>query len=118
LTVTEYCGESHLLTFRVGEGNIYFLAAREEVSENDYRVLDFTFTGLGTDKASWEILEDMNDRVIEFTYFEATDATYGNGATTSQEFDLSTLINIQNFADNSCGCSAPFLEKEDTKACV
>ena len=74
------CGDSHIFTFSVGGGNIDFLVGREVVSEDNYQVLDLTFTGLGGDEVTWEVPEGMDAKVIEFTCFEALDATFGNGA--------------------------------------
>jgi len=118
LTITKICEEEDSLSFGIGGGNIYFLVAREVVSANDYRVLDLTLFGIGSDEVTLRVNEDVTGKVIEFTYFEELNSSLANGPTSSVVFDFTTENFNTNLEDDSCGCDGPFLSSEETNVCI
>ena len=117
LTITNVCEESKL-TFSVGDGNIDYLYAREIIAENDYRVLDLDLTGLGTAEVSLTVTEDLDGKLVEFTYFEAGESPYGTGAISSKQHEFVSINTYVNLVDDSCGCEEDYLKNDDTSVCI
>jgi len=117
LAITKNCVLG-ALTFDIGGGTIPFLAAREVIAENNYRVLDLTFSGIGTASVSYTVSEDITDKVVEFTNFEGSDDDYGDGDISTATFDFTADIPFTNVDDNSCGCEGPYLLNKENYLCI
>ena len=101
------------MTFNIGGGNINILIAREIVDEDDYRVINLAFSGLGTSEVTL-VEANFPNANIEFTFFEDN----GSGAISVATFDFPNESFRTNIVDNSCGCTGDFIVNEEEDVCA
>jgi len=112
LNIVKNCNPN-TLTFNIGGGNINILVAREIVDEDDYRVIDLVFSGIGTAEVTL-VEANFPNANVEFTYFEDN----GSGAISVATFDFPNHSFRTNIVDNSCGCVSDFFVNEEEDVCA